>query len=86
MKFGANVAAGAPAGSGMDPMLAGRGALPLPPNFEKLLQQGRLGALPMPPGMTNGPGSLPFPSGMPGNKRHLPPDVLVGWLFLHRFG
>lgn len=57
-------------------MLGGMGAmpgLPLPPNFEKLLQQGGLASLPLPPGMTNGSLS----SGLPPSKRHLPPDAQV---------
>lgn len=57
-------------------MLGGMGAmpgLPLPPNFEKLLQQGGLASLPLPPGMTNGSLS----SSLPPNKRHLPPDAQV---------
>ncbi|KAK9856116.1 hypothetical protein WJX84_012237 [Apatococcus fuscideae] len=49
--------------------------LPLPPNFEKLLHQGGLGALPLPPGMSNG--NVPSMSGLPSGKRHLPADALA---------
>lgn len=57
-------------------MLGGMGAmpgLPLPPNFEKLLQQGGLASLPLPPGMTNG--SLSSGPSLPPSKRHLLPDA-----------
>ena len=53
----------------------GTGVLPLPPNFEKLLQQGGLGGLPLPPGMLNG--SLSTGHSLSSTKRHLPPDAQV---------
>ncbi|KAK9838444.1 hypothetical protein WJX84_010893 [Apatococcus fuscideae] len=68
---------GGPTRATAGPMLGGMGTgmLPLPPNFEKLLQQGGLGGLPLPPGMTNG--SLSSGSSMSSSKRPLPPDAQV---------